>query len=654
MSVREFFVAPGGNDAAPGTKEAPKRSIGNALQLLASSRSSCPQDEAGDWTVWLNRGTYVGREALVVGPSCAGGVNARTVISAIPGHAVRITGAQTTQARSLSWTRDRELRRRLPAGAAGKVRCIELPRDCDCEIAEIGFARAMSLPPPLLHVAGRRMTPARWPKVGDFEILASAPEEPAGDRRAGAFRITPGNAPKLRSRDNVRAEIVANRDWEWSLERLESIDTETGDIALGNVSRVIRNGRVRLVNAPEFLSSPGECVLQNGCFYFIAPDGVDDRLLELTIASYPLIFLHETSHIVLRDIELSGTRSSAIEGSRANSVVIERCNIHGIGRCAILLDGTNHSVKQCEITDIGTVAVRMWSGDSSSLASGHSVISDCRIRDWGFWKKVYEPAVSLNGVSNVVERNRIAHGPHMAIEIRGNDHRICENIITDVLRDFADMGAVYLDLGERPTERGTVIENNLFHDFGDAWPISSAVFADRATMGLRVRGNLFLRLKNADRGSCSAVYGNGASHLVVQENLFVGCSNALRIDFYLNDWGVCDLPVLLECWTEAARRLGSSASSHLERYPELRELLSEDRLTPDSISFGGNVVAYSADAVGSCGVEVRFGSPEKIAQPDNRFMAAPDRWQAYEVQPDVSAALAIAGMRGLIGLPPLR
>src|SRR5882757_3158541 len=102
MLRRDFFVAPNGDDAAPGTTEAPRKSIQSALQLLAEHRSHARQ-VAGDWTVWMSAGTYRIRDPIALGPSCAGVPNARTIIRAIEGQRARVTGAEAVTALTLSW-----------------------------------------------------------------------------------------------------------------------------------------------------------------------------------------------------------------------------------------------------------------------------------------------------------------------------------------------------------------------------------------------------------------------------------------------------------------------------------------------------------------------------------------------------------------------
>ena len=83
------------------------------------------------------------------------------------------------------------------------------------------------------------------------------------------------------------------------------------------------------------------------------------------------------------------------------------------------------------------------------------------------------------------------------------------------------MGAIYMNLGPTPLNRGNVIHTNFFHDVGEGRPLIQAVYADDGSMGLTVHSNVFYRVNCGE--VCHAVHGNGASYINVTNNVFVDC-----------------------------------------------------------------------------------------------------------------------------------
>ena len=71
--------------------------------------------------------------------------------------------------------------------------------------------------------------------------------------------------------------------------------------------------------------------------------------------------------------------------------------------------------------------------------------------DWFAWALLEaDPAVRLHGVGTQVTDCDISDGPHMGLAFDGNDHVIARNRFARVARDFSDMGAIYINLGEQP------------------------------------------------------------------------------------------------------------------------------------------------------------------------------------------------------------
>ena len=62
-----------------------------------------------------------------------------------------------------------------------------------------------------------------------------------------------------------------------------------------------------------------------------------------------------------------------------------------------------------------------------------------------------------------VEHCEIHDGPHAGMIVGGNDHLITNNVFSYIALEYVDMGAIYLNLGSQPFQRGTTIVSNFFH-----------------------------------------------------------------------------------------------------------------------------------------------------------------------------------------------
>lgn len=129
----------------------------------------------------------------------------------------------------------------------------------------------------------------------------------------------------------------------------------------------------------------------------------------------------------------------------------------------------------------------------------------------------------LGGVGVRVAHNWIHDAPHQGITIGGNDHLIEYNEVYNIGMDSDDCGAFYM--GRNPSERGTVLRYNFWHDVGSKMAHgSSAIYFDDGAGGQRVYGNVFLRAAGGNHG---AVFSHGGHDNWVENNIFIECKRAM-------------------------------------------------------------------------------------------------------------------------------
>jgi len=625
-------VSSDGDDRAPGTAGAPFATVGRACDWLVETRKQAPDAEL---TIRLHAGRHRLDRPLAIGADACGRNGAKTIVRGDGRDRTFVTGCTVATARPA--IEDANPSRR--AQSLCRLHFIDLPArsEAPLDLGTLGFGLPQLPAPPALFVDGKRLSWTRSRVAPSLHGSVVASErrawKPFRRRRRDGLTLAVDRRVLADSRpeDDLWIEMVIGESWRWFMAHVERIDRSRGLIvtslpeATGTPGQsvcqiALRNGSAQL--------EPGHAVLdaRRRRILFALPDSADAGTADVEFCANPgpLIRLTGASNVELADLGLYGGLASAILVDRSDRVAIGRCHIRDFGLGGIDATGSAIEISDCEIHHVGTGGIRLRSGNAAELRPGSSLIARCEIHDWAEWKRVYEPAIRLHGVGSRVTDCAIHDGPHMALTFDGNDHVVARNRFARVARDFADMGAIYIDLGDRPLMRGIVIAGNVFHDIGACQPLTHAIYVDRASFGVRVAGNLFVRVGGPSRFGSSAIYANGPSDLVIDRNLFVDCRTALILNFYLADWGHIDLERAHRAWRETNVRLEDPQLPHHRAYPELARFQIEDRILPPSNRFVENAVRNHAVAPDPAGAwQVRYGPAELVELRGNQLVGDP-------------------------------
>jgi hypothetical protein len=266
----EFWVAPTGSDANPGTAEQPLASPAVALRRAREWRRTHAAPLKEPVQLVLRGGEYALTEPLFLRPEDSGTDESPTLITAAPGEAPVLSGGVALGA----WERlsPAETPSRLPAIARGQVWSAPVPR---FNGRPLEFRQ--------LWINGRKAIRARTPN-GDEMIPLVGWDRARREANVPADAVFPANL------DGV--ELVLLQQWEIAVLRLKS-DRLEGDHAVVTFhepeSRVefehpwpqpvfppkFRTSPFFLTNAIEFLDSPGEWYedLAGGRVYYWPRDG---------------------------------------------------------------------------------------------------------------------------------------------------------------------------------------------------------------------------------------------------------------------------------------------------------------------------------------------------------------------------------------------
>ena len=469
---------------------------------------------------------------------------------------------------------------RLPAAARPHVRVADLaallPRRVDARQPATGFGEPVRPLALAVFAAGRPLTLARWPDTG--WALVDTPANAAGGALAASARavaLREGHFDAWRDEPALRAVGYFSHDWAFERIPVAAVDSAAGNVLLqgeGAKFGVRAGQRVFIENALAELDSPGEWYFDTArqALYVWLPEGAAAADVEVAIAS-GLLRIADASGITVSELSLQGSTGDALRITGSRHVTLVDATLRNAGNRAVVIDGGNAvALRRVAMSDLGEGGVVVSGGDRHSLAPSGHVIEACRIERFALHSRSYRPAISVEGVGVQLLRNRVADGPHAAIVFGGNDHRIEGNLISDVVTETNDAGAIYT--GRDWTARGTVIAGNLLQNVYARLPGTFSVmgiYLDDQASGTTIAGNVFANVSRA------VLIGGGRDN-VVERNIFVASSPAIFADNRGTTWQreqTLDVNGQLQ---RNLRNVPVASQAYRSRYPHLSDILEDE------------------------------------------------------------------------------
>lgn len=465
----QFFVAPGGNDANPGSKEEPFATLPRAMAAVRSLRSEIREKKqpAGPVHVILRGGVYEVREPIVFTPADSGTADAPVTYQAAPGEEVvfsggqRLTGAWTRTPGKPFWQLD------LPGARDGKWVFHSL------------------------YVKGQSRTRARHPNYGD-KVLRAEGREPGGDPRQ-ALRYFPGDVDPAWS-NPTDIDVVLLCSWTPTLHRVKEIDPERRAIRFfsghgRSVDFWERNFRYYVANVFEALDEPGEWYLNrhSGTLYYYPHPGEDLSKAEIVapvMRSTMIEFAGDLAngrgieHLHFRDLcfrHVDGDMDrhngvyrqghmylgAAVVARGLRRSSFERCELAHLGEYAMeLADGCRDvAVRQCHFHDLGAGAMQLGVTDLGTLKTpfepgskaGAEVVPEREVR-------------GLVIDNNCIHRlGTLWHGCYGIVNRFASQTKITHNEIFDTHWDAIGLDARWSWKGEKYAHGNEVAYNHLHH-----------------------------------------------------------------------------------------------------------------------------------------------------------------------------------------------
>ncbi len=524
-AVADVYVAPDGDDAHAGTKEAPFATVARAREAV---REQIAGGAAGEITVFLREGVYTLTEPLAFGPKDSGPASGKVVYAACPGEKPVLSGGRMIS----GWKR-----------AEKNQWTVEL------EDVKAGTWRFRDL-----YADGVRLTRGRYPNgdgllrvksVNDAATLIELDQTPEGVDLAGA-------------------ELVMYQNW--SISRVLVTSAEGATLTMKNPVGWMGHGAATtaspekpciLENALAFVDQPGEWYLDEatGVLTYQAADGEDpnaksfiapalDRLLSVEGRPSALVrnivfrgLAFEYASWALPDFGYLGIQAghhgtriedsayvlpAALFFARTEGCALENCRVAhtGAGGIAFGARCRENGVSRCELDDIGGNGIVVgWRGNprtgaldfvgdeslSSDWADPEDVprsnkVTDCTITRCGAVNHGSVAVFAAFSAGTEISHNLIHDMPYTGISVgfRWNTSEtsqrealVANNHVYDVMKMLADGGAIYT-LGYQP---GTVLRGNRLHQvhrsgFAHGGAPNNGIFFDEGSSGFLVLDNV--------------------------------------------------------------------------------------------------------------------------------------------------------------------
>ena len=473
-------------------------------------------DPQNPYIIEIREGVYKLDESVVFGR-----FDKNLTVRAAEGERVQFVGANSLyESRFRSVEDENFLRNLVDTSVAKKIRVYDLFEDTKIDLGEhVRHAWGPNLeppnriPPPRLYKENKRQTLARWPNYNDhspymvYEHYTSEPRALRGYERkvqsildktsilgevtlekvidpgdifkkkkggrGGTFQVAFDRIKYWNDVENIWLDGVLSSTWEWTYNRIESIDLENSYITLKypELSGICQGASIRLPhfyfeNIPEEIDQNGEYWIdrKKRLIYFYG-DG-DLSGLKLATLDSPMLVLENTSNISIEELEFSFGRNHGILINKSQEITINKCRLSNFTKGGIDASGKSIRILDSHIHGVGAFGIRLKGGNLSTLEPADNEVVNCHIHDFGWEQKSQMGGICVYGVGHRVAHNEIHDATHFGVLIRkSNDVTVEFNEIYDLPKYHKlDGGALYIGTGSTPQCRGLRIINNYFHD----------------------------------------------------------------------------------------------------------------------------------------------------------------------------------------------
>ena len=518
----EFFVAPMGDDANPGTLDRPFGTLTRARNAVREAKRATPKPTAV--TVQIRGGTYFLQGMFNILPHDTGLADLPvTYCSYRDERAVLVAG--------------REVGGFTPSpDDPGTIVAAMPPPELDIDVVPLKQ---------LFHVGPQgweRLTLARYPNVDPANPLGGGWARAAGS--ASGTAANPGDEDGTKSLVLAEADarpwkrgsdgevsVFATHDWWNSLVRVASYDAASRTLRFHEAtSAPVRPGDPFFVQGMrEDLDAPGEWYYDkpNAKLYVRPPRDVDPATFRVVAPNARSIITigPYVQNVTLEGLEFHGCEGTAVFLIDATKCTVAGCTVSQVGGYfgagVAIVNGKENLVTGCDIAYTGGAGIILAGGRLDRRERTDHRAENNHVHHTGVMCK-HGAGIGIGGFGSTAARNFVHDCPRSGIILTGNDHLVELNRVEGTCLETDEAAAISAEGGDFVAGRGNVVRHNLVRNavgFGRdetgtwrspavAWGIS----ADHGAVGVEVIGNIVVRGGRAgirlDNGRDCRVAGN--------------------------------------------------------------------------------------------------------------------------------------------------
>ena len=532
-----FYISNDGNDSNDGSSEKPFKTLEKARDHIREIISSGAYPEGGI-TVYLRGGDYELNQSFALESGDSGKDTSPITYMSYPGETARITGGKKLPYSEFKPIEKDMAEKLIDKSAADKVLQIDLNKLGIEDLGQLsrrGFLIADDKHPQAeLYINGSRQQLSRWPNsdwVGTTEIVRSGARSQKGVLEGAVYKIDYNRPTKWKTNINeIYTSGVLGPNYFYGYFPIEKI--ESGQITLkeGSVTSYYSKHFIRYENIFEEIDEPGEYYIdRNTKMLYLYPDSNfgENSDIQLSQTAQNLITGTGVSNVTFKNLKIANSRAGAIRVTGVKNFTVENCEISGTGTNGIYISGTNSTVKNSIVHDIGSTGISMNGGDYDNAVSSDNIVTNNHIYKAAQIERSYQSGITVGykAVGVTVSHNEIHDMPHAAVIIYGPNHTIEYNNIYDAVKEFHDMDAIYLNVYQYPWERNVLIRRNFIHDLGhqtftEKQMNVAGIRSDNNGNGLQVVENVFFNIGYKDANGIRGVCAQGIEN-IVNNNIFI-------------------------------------------------------------------------------------------------------------------------------------
>jgi parallel beta-helix repeat protein len=369
-----------------------------------------------------------------------------------------------------------------------------------------------------LFANGNQMTLARYPDAGFLTIggtNGSTTITATGLNQASGY----WNGSNLRLRTN---------DYVFDTRTVSSYDGSTITLSSALDYTIAAGNGFYLDNNLNALGAPGEwyCDPNDNKVYFEAPGNIDPNTMTVLGSTFDYGINSSQSNLTIQDLDFKYQAQAALyfSGSTQNTRILSN-NIYGAYGYGIFVDGnsSNYTIDGNTIRSVNGDGIYVYISTSTTVKN-NTVKNIGMVQGYGKSGTSGMVGITVGGHDNLISGNIVDNIGYIGIELgKGYSYNtiIENNVVSNVMLNLADGGAIYMYGGSANTVRNNIIYNSVGNKDGTTAPDykkAHGIYLDNETHDVLVEGNTVSHI------STSGIFLQYDSYRnTIHNNMFIDC-----------------------------------------------------------------------------------------------------------------------------------